>query len=434
MRVLLPLLLLASTAASAQPRLIAPADLSVPNPTPIRVEGLPPRAIVTLETVRRDVGSKAHVVAAAQFVADAKGRVHTVKRAPASGSYQGVDPLGLFWSAKASAAPSGRVSEGTVTIRALVGGKPVATASAAIDPDPGQFTTRNDTLFPGAIWALPRGKGPHPVMIVLGGSEGGNSTAREFAPLFAARGFATLGLPYYDPGFDAANAVKGLPKAFIEIPVDRLTAVKAWLDTQPEADTRRIGIWGVSKGAEFALIAASRYDWVKAVTAVVPTDLVWEGWGEAGPSRSSFAFGGQPLAFQPYAGMDAEYAKAAKGEQMDIGKVHRQGRVTFPDRAAAARIPIEAFKGPLLLIGGGRDAVWPSGEMAANIVTTRRKVGLPVEAIITADAGHALAGPGTTPVAPFAPNGGTEVANATTRAAGWRATFRLFDVALKPGR
>jgi dienelactone hydrolase len=434
MRFVVPLLLLATTGVQAQPRLIAPADLSVPDPAPIRVDGLPPRALVTIETIRRDVGSKADVVAAAQFVADRKGRVNTAKLAPTSGDYQGVDPLGVFWSAKVSAAPVGQTTAGTVTIRALVGRKPVATASAAIDPTPAQLTTRTDTPLPGAVWALPKAKGPHPVIIVLGGSEGGNSTAREFAPLFAARGYATLGLPYYEPGFDPANAVKGLPKAFIEIPADRLAEVKAWLDKQPEADTSRIGIWGVSKGAEFALIAASRYAWVKAVTAVVPTDLVWEGWGEDGPSRSSFAFGGQPLAFQPYAGMAAEYAKAAKGEPMDIGKVHRQGRVAFPDRIAAARIPIEAFKGPLLLIGGGRDTVWPSGEMAANIVITRRKAGLPVEAVITADAGHALAGPGTTPVAPLAPNGGTEAANAKARAAGWRATFRLFDAALKPGR
>ncbi|MDT7933069.1 MAG: acyl-CoA thioester hydrolase/BAAT C-terminal domain-containing protein [Sphingomonadaceae bacterium] len=94
--------------------------------------------------------------------------------------------------------------------------------------------------------------------------------------------------------------------------------MREWLKAQPEADANRIGLWGASKGAEFALIAASRYDWVKAVVAVVPSDVVWEGWGGSGPATASFAFDGRPLAFEPYVGMDAELAKVAKGEPMDL--------------------------------------------------------------------------------------------------------------------
>ena len=91
------------------------------------------------------------------------------------------------------------------------------------------------------------------------------------------------------------SRLPGLPTSFTEIPVDRLVEVRAWLAQQPGVDAERIGIWGASKGAEFALIAASHYNWINAVAAIVPSDLVWEGWGAAGPSRSSFSFGGKPF-------------------------------------------------------------------------------------------------------------------------------------------
>jgi dienelactone hydrolase len=418
--------------AQAQPILIAPTDLTVPSPTSIHIEKLDPGASVTVETLRRSEDGKETFVASGQFTANQRGRIDLSRAAPDSGSYRGVDPLGIFWSAKVRPIAAEDPANGTVRIRAMINGKTVGSAVARTRPDPALFTIRADTPFAGAVWAVPKGRGPHPVIIVLGGSEGGSSTARDVAPLFAARGYATLGLPYYDPGFDPNDKLPSLPKNFIEIPVDRIADVKKWLDQQVDVDTRRIGIWGASKGAEFALIAASRYDWIKTVTAVVPTDLVWEGWGVPGPSRSSFAFDGKPLPFQPYGGMEAEYAKAAKGERMDIGKVHRQGRIAFPDRIAAARIPIERFRGELLVIGGGRDKVWPSGEMAANIVATRRAAGLPTAAVIAPEAGHSLGGPGTEPVAPMLPNGGEGAAIAKARADGWRATFKLFDRALRP--
>ena len=265
---------------------------------------------------------------------------------------------------------------------------------------------------------------------MLGGSEGGSSTARAMAPLFAARGYATLGLPYYDPGYDPSDRIPGLPHSFTAIPVDRLATAREWLRMQPEADANRIGLWGASKGAEFALIAASRYPWIKAVAAVVPSDLVWEGWGGTGPATSSFAFDGRPLAFEPYAGMDAELANAAKGEPMDLRRVHVEGRAAHPDRVDAARIPIERFHGTLLLVAGGRDQVWPSAEMAANIAAARKRAHKGTRLIAAPLANHFLGGPGTTPVAPLTTPGSDPAAIAHTRIDGWAATFDIFDAAL----
>jgi dienelactone hydrolase len=419
-------------AAHAKPRITVPADLSVPDPAPVRLEGVGPRSRVTLETVRRSYDNKESYVSRTVFTADRQGRIDTSVMKPVTAPYAGIDPLGIFWSGKARPVSASDPIANTVRITARLAGRVIASATSVTKPDAASMTIRRDTPFPGAIWAIPKTPGPHPVIIILGGSEGGSSTARDMAPLFAARGYATLGLPYYDPGYDPTDRVAGLPTSFTEIPVDRLEPVRKWLMTEAVADASRIGVWGASKGGEFALIAASRYTWINAVAAIVPSDLVWEGWGAPGPSRSSFSFGGIPLPFQPYAGMDAELAKAAKGLAMDIRRVQAAGRVAYPDRIAAARIPIENYRGALLVAGGGRDTVWPSADMVSNIVATRKAAGLEVEAFVAPEAGHALGGPGTSPALPLTVNGDDAAAIAHTRADVWRATFRMFDRVLKP--
>ena len=424
--------------ALAAARVTGPDDLSAPHPTPIRVQGADPLTIVEITTERRDADATAMLVAHATFRTDAHGDLDVSRARPIEGTYQGIEPLGLFWSAAsrdaAATDPSAGPAPGNVRITVRVQGKVIATLTTRSQPDTARLMTRTDTPFPGAIFIQPADPGRHPVIIVLGGSEGGSSTARSFAPLFAARGYATLGLPYYNPGYDPTSLVPGLPSSFTDIPVDRLATVRDWLATQPGADAGRIGIWGASKGAEFALIAASRFGWIKAVAAIAASDVVWEGWGRRGPPASSFAFEGQPLAFQPYVGMDAELAKAAKGQAMDLRKVTDGGRKAFPERVPAARIPIERYRGALLVAGGGRDAIWPSAEMAINIGHSRRQASLPTLVLAYPTAGHLLGGPGTTPARPLMEVGGEEIAIAHARAEVWDKTFALFDAALKPAR
>ena len=426
------------------PRVTGPGDLTEPRPAPIRVLGADPNTIVEITTERRDPDSHATAILAAHatFRTDAHGDLDVSRARPIEGTYQGIEPLGLFWSAASrdttandpTPGPAVGPAPGNVRITVRARGKVIATLTTRSQPDPARLVTRTDTPFPGAIFIEPAGPGRHPVIIVLGGSEGGSSTARSFAPLFAARGYATLGLPYYNPGYDPTSLVPGLPSSFTEIPVDRLAAVRNWLATQPGADADRIGIWGASKGAEFALIAASRFGWIKAVAAIAASDLVWEGWGRRGPPASSFAFEGEPLAFQPYDGLDAELAKAAKGQRMDLRKVMDAGRNAFPARVAAARIPIERYRGALLVAGGGRDAIWPSAEMAINIGQSRRQAHLPTIVLAFPAAGHLLGGPGTTPARPLMEVGGEEIAIAHARAEVWDKTFALFDAALKSAR
>ncbi|MDT7933070.1 MAG: acyl-CoA thioesterase/BAAT N-terminal domain-containing protein [Sphingomonadaceae bacterium] len=182
-------LILPTAAHAASVKLILPPDLSAPRPAPIRVTGLPPSATVTLTTIQqRDRDERFE--AAVTFRATSAGTVDTARQAPIAGSYTGVEPLGAFWSGiatkntpAASQAPS--IGYARVTVR--MDGREIAAGTVRIRPDPA-IRLSTATPFPGAVWARPADRRRHPVVILLGGSEGGSSTARAMAPLFAARG------------------------------------------------------------------------------------------------------------------------------------------------------------------------------------------------------------------------------------------------------
>ena len=414
-----------NSGTSAAPTLTAPADISVPSPDPILVSGLAPDQPVDLES-RRVANDGSIVTASATFRADKDGVVDTSSQAPLGGSYRGIEPLGLFWSAtKPLAAPTSSPAKDMIEITLRSGGKELAAVSARTAPDPTRLVIEEKTPFAGAIVVRPDDRRRHPVLIVLGGSEGGDSTARTFAPFFAAQGYLVVGLPYYEPDYGQSKRIAGLPKAFTDIPVDRLVAVRAWLAGHPNADVRLIGLWGASKGAEFAAIAAARYDWLKAVVLIVPSDVVWEGWGGGGTPTASFAMAGKPLAFVPYLGMELEFARLGRGEPMELSRAHRAGRAAYPERVPAARIAIDRFAGAVMVVGGRDDRIWPSAEMAEAIAQTRAERGLPTVSLVYDRVGHALAGPGTEPAGGLVGNGGEASAIARARIEAWAATARF---------
>src|SRR3954469_17280509 len=78
---------------------------------------------------------------------------------------------------------------------------------------------------------LPPGPGRAPGLLILGGSEGGHGAAYHFAKVFAARGFASLGLAYFgDPG---------VPATLENVPLEYFTQAIDWLAAQPGVDPKR---------------------------------------------------------------------------------------------------------------------------------------------------------------------------------------------------
>lgn len=256
-----------------------------------------------------------------------------------------------------------------------------------------------DTL-PYAYFATPEGDGPYPVIILLGGSEGGDMGSRGAAPRFLAEGYAVLGIPYYSPGYlPPERQLPDLPEAFDAIPLEKLAIARDWLLARKDVKADGIGLYGVSKGAEFALAGSSRIDGFAAVAAIVPSDVVWEGWGPGiGPDEvSSFSWNGEPLPYVPYLGMEEEFRKyAIPGAVVRLRTPQDAGRRANPGRVPAARIRVEDIDEPVLVAGGDADDTWNSGAMAQNIAERRAEADpdLRTVALIYPDAGHALSGSG----------------------------------------
>lgn len=289
--------------------------------------------------------------------------------------------------------------------------------------------------FPHAKVYRTPGSDARPVLVILGGAEGNDEAARHFGPVFARLGYTAVGFPYYSPNWGDAAPPPQLPEipgSFIDIRLERIAELRDAVKAIPGADVARFGIFGGSKGSEFSLNAASRYPFITSVVAYTPSDLVWEGFGlemvEHEGTRSSFSYQDKPLPFMPYRGfVDGLLA----GPTADLRAIHENGRADHPDKEAAARIPVENYKGPLLIVTGERDAQWNSARMARNVVATRKAAGLETEALIYPEAGHSLAGSdGLRPPDPR--SGGSPEADAAARLDAWPKVVAFLQRTLKP--
>lgn len=377
----------------------------------------------------------------ARFQADAQGRVDLGQQAPLDGgSYAGVDARGLLWSMVAVQGEVKGRPHGRVDLRLLPaeGDTPLASASFSLRQAlPTVQTRKPGEVFPGALFAAPAGAKAGPTLILLGGSEGGSLVTREAAH-WASYGYTVLALPYYSPptwsaAGPGAPELPSLPANFFDIPVERLEAARDWLSQQPEADATRIGLMGTSKGAEFALLAGTKMPWIKAIAAIVPSDVVWSGWGQApgAPAAgSSFAWQGKPFDYLPYREFAEEFAGMASGKAVEIRRPHDKGRAAATaEQLEKARIRVEQIAAPVLVAGGDDDRIWASGPMAAAIAKTRAAAGLKTVSLVFPEAGHFLGGTGTSPTTHYnlgpMKNGGTPVANARAQAA-THAALRAF--------
>ena len=255
-----------------------------------------------------------------------------------------------------------------------------------------------------------------PGVLALGGSDGGIPTY--FQRLLAPELCACLALAYH-----------GTPKtqpALVEVPLESLERALRWLRDHPKVAPRdgRVAVIGASKGAELALVLAATFpDLVGSVVAYTPSSVVWSGIDFSAaepPMRSSWSKGGKPLAFVPV-------PRGVPPLQSERGL----GFVPIYDRGLdgvqpddAALIPIERATGPVLLISGGDDRMWPARRMCRMLVDRAQRLGRGhlVRHLDFADAGHALFAvePETELKSPLPVDlGGSEAATAHAHASAW---------------
>jgi len=251
----------------------------------------------------------------------------------------------------------------------------------------------------------PAGRSEH-FAVMLGGSSGG-------IPEAPARRLAENGVRAFALGYFGAP---GLPSALVEIPIESLQQGIEWF-SQTYAGGGAVGLMGISKGAELALVLGAQIgDSINRIVAVAPSHVVWFGVSAPGPdpdrrtTRSSWSLGGVPLPFLPCP-PDVVPLISEHGLRTDVfcdASRHERWEVD------AARIAVERSTGPILLLSGDDDHMWPAASMSEEIVRRMENHGRvdDVTNVVYSGAGHVFLlqdfmpppGPGTGPQYDFGGN------------------------------
>ena len=294
-----------------------------------------------------------------------EGKINLATDAPISGSYQGVDPMGLFWSMTTNAIcdPCIRGDFFDVELTAKQDGKVLTNKcvrrifrKASVEV----FDVRENGLV-GTLY-LPREANNVPVVITLTGSNGGVGKKR--AALLASNGIPTFALGYF--------RAEGLPKSLCEIPLEYFEKAFAFVDQHPRLNGK-ISLYGVSRGAELSLLLGSVFpDRFEKIVAGVPSSRVYGAINR--PFKDAWTY--KNKAVIPRAPVPKTPLKLGKG--LAISRALRTADFLAAGKKntkkwASARIPVEKFQGDILLISGGKDQLWPSGLFAHEIFETKRQ-------------------------------------------------------------
>ncbi len=367
---------------------VTPPSALADAPVAITGDGFTPGDEVTLRARMRDDFNR-EWASFATFRAGASGTIDLAIQSPLAGSYADADAMGLFWSMTLPTDASERstfaktgIAPASVDLSAEVVGQQVAAATAErlfVSPDVRRLPLREAGLV-GTFFA-PLAAGPRPAVLVLGGSSGG--LREQQAALLASHGYCALALAYF--------AFEHLPPRLADIPLEYVAAALQWLRTRPEVRPEKVALMGTSRGAELALLVASTYPAVGAVIAYAPSAVVWGGTGEQIPA---WTHRGVPLPYMPNRVTPAQDAEIERHSPLAAAPWYS---INLDDDAAreACAIPVERIRGPILLLSGEDDAMWPASRMGEMIVERLRAHGHPYRDLHLAyrGAGHLLGAP-----------------------------------------
>jgi dienelactone hydrolase len=381
---------------------VTPNPVAVDEPFTITLKDLSPWQHATLHARFVD-GYDVEWTSRATFRANIAGAVDSSAQAPIEGSYTVADPMGLVWSAyglgTSYAIP---LRSQPLFITAEVDGRKasVRVVRNLLTGEIASTDVRDRGLY-GRFFRPATGE-PVPGVLVLGGSEGGlASYVMREAALLASHGFAALALAYFYFG--------SLPDRLARIPLEYFGSAIGWLRDQPSVRGDRLGVMGTSRGGELALLLGAHYPELEAVVSYVGSGIVFS--APAG-SEPAWTFRGKPLPSIP----NPFDILQAKPEQME-----------------KAQIPVEHTNGPVLLISGDADQVWPSAQLSQVAMDRLQRSGRPYhdEFRHYPDAGHGI----QPPYLPATPGtyyyGGDLKGNAAANEDSWQRVLRMLDERLR---
>ncbi|GCE29993.1 acyl-CoA thioesterase [Dictyobacter alpinus] len=424
---------------------VMPQRALVDEPLSMRLAGLQPRQTVTVRTRTQD-GSLKTWEAFATFIADEQGTVDVSTQKPVAGTYDTIDPLGLLWSMSCTDAKrpifftKTKPTSLLITLTAEVEGTIVAStqierlfAAPGMRIVPIQERGLIGTLF------LPAASGPHSAVIILNGSDGG--MREHAAALLASHGYAALALAYF--------GAEELPAGLLNIPLEYFEKALVWLQAQDDVDEENIAVIGLSRGGELALLLGSTFPAIKAVVAGAPSGIIQSGIkNNTDFSDPAWTRQGQAL---PYVSYKNTFLSTLdfmwhwlRHKPFTMVTNFRKALTSKKAMVEAATIAVERIQGPILLISGGDDQLWPSTQFSQLIMERLAKYNHPYEYehLHYEKAGHFVCFPYALPSLPpmimlsplagmYLGFGGTPEANASAAIDSWPKMLTFLASALK---
>ncbi len=235
-----------------------------------------------------------------------------------------------------------------------------ARARLTLAPD-AEFDLEGDG-FIGALYRPMQDGYAGKAVVMFGGSDGIFPLTRLAAEEYVKRGMTVLALAYWNE--------PGLPDSFGSVPVESVERAALWLR---EHESVEVGLWGISMGAELALLAGGLMpETVSSVTAVCPMNICTQGFAKKGGVKpldcSAFSWRGEDL---PWARLGVSKAAVVRDCLRERGvclrSCYEDAVLNAPEEA---RIPVERIGGPVLMLHPERDSMWPS-EVAAELIERR---------------------------------------------------------------
>ena len=205
--------------------------------------------------------------------------------------------------------------------------------------------------FQGVLY--PVGGRKDKVVITLSGSEGGLRYAQKMARLHVEQGIPALAVAYF--------GTKETCLSLSQVPLEYIEHAIRWLKQQ---GYQRIAVEGLSKGAEYALAAATTFSDLSCVILKTPTWYYGEGLIQKAPSHTPcWTYRGAEIPYTPY----RERAFHLKRSILRAREYNILPINTGKEIVRASVIPIEKVRGPVLMLSTEADTVWPSAESGRRL-------------------------------------------------------------------
>ncbi len=270
------------------------------------------------------------------------------------------------------------------------------------------------------------------IVVVLGGSEGG-------VPHFVATKLASHGLTAMAVGYFGIPETS-LPAYLNMVPLDAIDSALTYASERfPKGNC--CALLAGSKGSEaaFAFLSLTSHP-ILGYVSFAGSGIAFEGLTAQGRSsgESAWTYRGHPLNYAPYAAPSPELLKEMFPEGEEKPPVLLPFyRETLKNESAikAAMSPVEKIAGPILLVSGEDDQLWPSKKFADVIVDRLKRSDFAYfyKSISYQNAGHALLFPFALDGDPYKLRqlGGTLAGNKKASEDAWPQIFDFFGSVFK---